>query len=509
MSGSPASFREFIQSCDELGEVKRISGANWDLEIGTIDELIQERRGPMPLFDSIKGGDFPPSYTVATSPYLTTRRTAIALGMPPDISKFEMVRKLKDKIGPQRGISSTVEVHESPIYENVQNGDEVNLFSFPVPKWHELDGGRYIGTGCVVITKDLNEGWVNLGPYRLQLHEKNLTGIMSQPSHHGRVMMQKYWKTGKSCPVAVAIGVEPAVFIASAHNLPWGQSEYDLAASLADRQIKVIRGRLTNLPIPASSEIVFEGEIPPPEVETHTEGPFGEYTGYYAGGRTPEPVIRVKALYFQNNPVMHGDPPLKPPIGGHFGAQICNNPSVWKRIENSGLPGIKGVFLHDEGSGAQFCVVSIEQKYNGHSTQVGLVAAGCVSDFGNFIVIVDDDVDPANLQDVIWAMSTRCNPEKAIKIVSRTPSHLLDPRVDPALKMTASGGGMTASRVIIDACRPFEFMKSFPQVNVASQELRKTIKEKWSWLLTEPAAVKASIITSKEKPEGKQVLATA
>ena len=106
--------------------------------------------------------------------------------------------------------------------ENIHVGDKVDLFEFPIPKWHDLDGGRYIGTGHFVIQRDPDEGWINLGTYRVQVHDKNTATIFMSPGKHGDIIRRKYWDKGQSCPVAVVCGAEPLLLNAGAYRYALG-----------------------------------------------------------------------------------------------------------------------------------------------------------------------------------------------------------------------------------------------------------------------------------------------
>jgi UbiD family decarboxylase len=164
-------LREFIKRADELGQVNRIEGADWNLEIGSITELQQSvPNAPMLLFDKIKG--YKPGYRIVTDYINTELLTDLAMGFPLEAKGIDLVRnwrdKFKDGVNPVR----PVEMKDGPVMENIHTGDDVDLFEFPTPKWHEIDGGRYIGTGDLVIQKDPDTGWVNLGTYRVQIHDK-------------------------------------------------------------------------------------------------------------------------------------------------------------------------------------------------------------------------------------------------------------------------------------------------------------------------------------------------
>jgi 4-hydroxy-3-polyprenylbenzoate decarboxylase len=467
-------FREFIDEAERAGDVCAVPEADCNIEIGALTELMCEQKGPMLLFDHING--YPAGYRIAAKPYSTPRRAAIALGLPRDGSPLDMLRAWRVKLRDYQPIKPRT-VASGAVLENVMEGEDVNLMRFPTPLWHEADGGPYFGTGCGIVTVDPDEQWVNIGSYRAMLHDERTLGIDIAPYNHGNLHMKKWWERGMSCPLAVIVSPDPYLFCASAHRLPWGTAEYDYAGFVRGEPGDVFIGEHTGLPLPANAEIIVEGEVPPPSEELRSEGPFGEFTGYYAGGTKTRPVIRVKAIYHRTDPIIHGEPPLKPPIG-QWGISLAAR-GTWDAIEKAGVPGIKGVYPLPVG-GNQILVVSITQQYAGHARQVGRIASSVIGGFGRVTVVVDDDIDPSNSEDVLWAIASRTDPATSFEFQPGCPSSSLDPMIPPERKQR---GEYTASRVLIDACRPWQWKDQFPAVNRSSDELRVRTRAKWRHLL--------------------------
>ncbi len=468
-------LRQFIDEVEKLGELKIISGADPNLEMGVLNEVAGESAAcPMLLYDNIKG--YAPDYRVATNLLNSPKRLALALGLATDLQGIDFVQAWKDKVRLDRG-PAPVEVKEALFRENIFSGENINLRALPSPRWHEDDGGEYFGTAAITIVRDPDSGYVNYGIYRLQSHNKSTLLIQAQASNNMSIIRRKYLSRGENCPVAVCVGVDPAIWLAGIfYSVPFGLSEYEVAAHLRGGPVEVATGDLTGLPIPATSEIVLEGEIPPPEEESHPEGPLGEFTGYYSGKAVPAPVIRVKRLMHRHKPIMHASPPMKPLPGlYHFGIN-WRAALIWSDLERAGMSGIKSVWQH----GASMTIISLSQQYPGHAKQVGLVAATSRNaDIVRFIVLLDDDVDPSNLADVMWAMSTRCEPEE-INIVRGTYCGIFDPRIPPERR---EKGDLTGSRAIIDACRPYHWRDEFPLVNAVSADLKAKAREKWGQVL--------------------------
>jgi 4-hydroxy-3-polyprenylbenzoate decarboxylase len=467
-------FRGFVEAAKQVSEWRLIEGADWDGEIGALIESTAELDSrPMLVFDKIKG--YPAGFRLVSLAFANYKRTALAFGISPDRSKLEVVRLLARKMKSAKAIAPQ-EVKTSPLMENILQGDGIDLFKFPAPRFHESDGGRYIGTGNCLINADPDGGFINAGTYRMQLHERDLMGLWMSPGQHGRMICAKYWEQGKSCPVVVALSADPALFTLAHTKVAWGSSELEYAGGIMGRPLKIIRGPLTGLPIPAGAEIAIEGDVPPPGVESRPEGPFGEWPGYYSGGTIgtgePQPVIKVKAVYHRDDPILEEEAPL------WTGAmKIDGNPTagiLWDQLEAAGIQNVVGVYNHSP----YFTVVAIQQKYAGHAKQTGMATLGCAAAArnGRYVVVVDEDIDPTNMKEVLWAMMTRVDPPTNIDIVDGCWSTPLDPRMPPDKRESKDH---TNGRAIFYAVRPFEWKDKFPKVSRSSRKLREQVIAKF------------------------------
>ncbi len=469
-------LREWLALVDAMGELRVIEGADWNLEIAAITELarLESKARPALLFDRIKG--YPPGFRVLSGMHNTIRRLALSTTMPVEESTEAFVRRWKDRVTRLQPLPPRY-VNDGPILENVRAGDAIDMEIFPTPVWHERDGGRYLGTGSVTITRDPESGWINMGTYRVVVHGRDLLGFYASPGKHGRLHREAYWREGKPCPVVVSFGHDPLLFIAACClDLVYGESELEWAGAIKGEPIEVIRGEVTGLPIPAHAEIVIEGEAYPGE--TLMEGPFGEFTGYYASDRRPEPVIHVKRLYYRNDPIITGCPPARPPAESTFARAPLKSAGVWNTLERAGLRGIRGVCMHPVGATYFFTVVSIKQLYAGHAKQAGMLAASVhgAAYMARFVIVVDDDIDPFNLDDVLWALGTRVHPHRDIEINARTWSGPLDPMIPP-------GAPNHGSVAIIDATRPWEWKDQFPPAITFDPGLMAETRARWGAVL--------------------------
>lgn len=478
-----ADIRDVVARLDRAGQLRHVAGADWALEAGAITELMALRDGPALLFDKLR--DYAQGRRLLVNVLNSPARVALLLGLPPDIAELDLVRAIRGTFAVTSHVPPTV-VDSATFREVSHERDDVDLFEFPSPLWHEQDGGRYLGTACVVVTQDRDASWTNLGTYRVQVHDDKTLGVVIRKGHHGHLMMQQYWERGEDAPVAVCIGVQPNVLISSFVGVPWKVSEYDWAGGLTQRPVEVVRGQLTGMLLPARAEIVVEGHCPPPDKESRLEGPFGETFGYYASGAQEESVINVGLVQHRRDPILVGSPPLRPPASSNA-AHLFYAANLWTEIERIGLPDVRGVWMMPAGSSSLLAVVSIKQRYSGHAKQVGLAAmTGRTGggQLGRFVIVVDDDIDPSDTDQVLWALATRCDPAEDIDVIRNHVSSGLDPRLHPAKR---AAGEYSTSRAVVVACRPYHWREESPPTVGTSPELRERILRSWPELFTQPA----------------------
>jgi 4-hydroxy-3-polyprenylbenzoate decarboxylase len=469
-------LRAWLDQVRALGELKEISGVSADLEIGTIVDILMANPGsPTVLFDAIPG--YPAGRRVLGNVLTSPARVAISGGLDPTLSKIDLVRTW-------RGFNSANvllpfhTVPDGPVLTCVQEGADINLCGFPAPRWHEEDGGRYIGTGCLVVMRDPDSGWVNTGAYRVQVHDEHTAGIMITRGRNGDQIMRKYWARGEACPVAVSLGQHPLFLMLAGIPIPEGVCEYDFVGGIVGQPVNVVETPRHKLPVPAHAELVIEGEIPPGEL--HHEGPFGEWTGYYAAPERDQPIIKLSTILHRPDPINLGVMPGLPPNDNTYYLNYLQSALVWDQVEKAGIPGVQGVWAHESGGGRMMLVLSIKQMYPGHSKQAGLVATACRSGayVNHLTVVVDDDIDPTNTDQVIWALTSRVDAREDVEILRRMQASPLDPVAYPP------GVQAFNARMVIDACRPWERLDSFPRVARATDALRATVRGKYPELFS-------------------------
>jgi 4-hydroxy-3-polyprenylbenzoate decarboxylase len=492
-------LRDWLERVDDIGELTRVRGADLVEDVGGLTDLYQWEMGnPALLFDDLVG--YPSGFRVLSNVLTSLRRVAITLDLPPD-SPQAMVQALRQKITSLEPIPPTVET-TGPILDNVLTGNDVDVTKFPAPLWHPQDGGRYLGTGDLVIMRDPDSGWTNAGTYRVQVHDEKTLGIYISAGKHGRLIRDKYWSRGEACPVAISFGHNPLLLIIGGLEVDYGTDEFAVAGGLRGTALPVVNAPYTGLPVPASAEIVIEGEIPPDELVA--EGPFGEWAGYYASGQKPAPIVRVRSVLHRNDPIVLGCLPGKPPNDNTYFRSPMRAAFVWNELERAGVPGITGVWSHEAGGGRMFNVVSIKQLYPGHSKQVGMATASChAGSYANrYVVVVDEDIDPSDTNEVLWALCTRTDVSRDIDIMRRAWSTGLDPR---AYQGDGGGQGYFNDRMIIDACRPYDRLATFPPVARITPQEAAELRGRWAELFGADGSVARDVRSASRSGDGIEV----
>ncbi len=415
-------LREFIDRLEKEEEVQRISEeVDWNLEAGAMLRRSAEVGLPAPFFQKVKG--YPDRYTLFGGTFSKLKRIAIAMDMDPDAPLRELMEEyLRRRQNPIKPVL----VNNGPCKENIQVGDEVDLLKFPVPVVHEGDGGRYIGTWHIDISKDLDGEWVNWGMYRHMLHNKNTIGISVYPHTHLGQMYNRHESINKPMEVAIAIGVDPILTFCAGNPVPYRVSEVDIAGGIRGKPVELIKCETVDLAVPATAEIVIEGEMRPYEIMD--EGPFGEFTGYRTRGSSPKSVIHVKAITHRNNPIFTMSC-MGVLVDDSLVTKFAMGVEFLEALRARGLP-VTGVCVPPETSGL-LTVVAVKTTYANIAEDVVHVVFGTsIGRAMPYIVVVNDDVDPFNLKEWLHALATKCHPYKGIRKIEHNPTSPLLPFLD-------------------------------------------------------------------------------
>src|SRR5579862_1437924 len=196
ISAPVSDLRDWLERAEALGHLRTVTGADWNLEIGGLTELVMHQPNPRCLlFDEIPG--HPRGWRVCTNAFTSKELAALVLGLPPGLGPRDMTEAWRRKARTLELEPMRV-VRDGPIFENVQHGEDIDLFSFPTPRWHEKDGGRYLGTADIVVTRDPETEQVNVGTYRMMVQDRDKIGLYISPGHHGRLHRDKYFARGEA-----------------------------------------------------------------------------------------------------------------------------------------------------------------------------------------------------------------------------------------------------------------------------------------------------------------------
>jgi 4-hydroxy-3-polyprenylbenzoate decarboxylase len=431
-------LRDFLRLLEAQGELRRISArVSPVLEMTEICDRVLKQGGPALLFVNPVGYDMP----VLGNLFGTTRRVALGMGQDSVEALREVGRTLAllrepdppagmrdawEKLPIFRQVMSMAPktVRSAPCQANVAQGDEVDLERLPVQTCWPGDAGPLITWG-LTITRGPERARQNLGIYRQQVIGKNRV-IMRWLAHRGGALDFRAWQAshpGEPFPVAVALGADPATILGAVTPVPDSLSEYAFAGLLRGGRTEVVRCLGSDLEVPASAEIVLEGVIRPDDVAP--EGPFGDHTGYYNEVES-FPVFTIERMTWRDAPIYHstytGRPPDEPAILG-----VALN-EVFVPLLQKQFPEITDFYLPPEGCSYRMAVVSMKKQYPGHAKRVMLGVWSFLRQFmyTKFVVVTDDDVDVRDWRDVIWAMTTRMDPDRDTVIIRNTPIDYLD-----------------------------------------------------------------------------------
>ncbi|WP_180994407.1 UbiD family decarboxylase [Bacillus sp. Marseille-P3661] len=471
---APKDLREWIEKVEQQNLLQRLTEqVDPNEEMTAITYMVaNETPSPALLFENVKG--YPDSRVLFNLIGSSKERLALTLGISSDVSEMEMIHAIREKLK-ERIPPIEVEQAKAPIYENTLVGEDIHVHNFPAPKHWPLDGGNYIGTADIVITRDPETGILNVGTYRQMVHNDKEVGVMFSPGKDGRQHMEKYFKQGKPMPIAAAWGIDPLMMVVGSMGAGRRDCEYDIAGGITGSPIEVTKGKVTDLLIPANAEIIIEGYVYPDNFKF--EGPFGEFTGYYGRPGEDAPTISIEAIHFRNDPISTGALMADyPACEQEVFLAYMRSAKLLDEFDKLGIPGIKGVYsVPQAAAGFGMTVISIEQMYPGHVSQALSIAAQAPSSayFAKWIIAVDDDVDPTNINDVVWAMATRSNPVDDIDILRNTWSTWLDPTQNPPEQRPY------ASKALINACKNHKHIKTFAKRTAIRQSIYNDIANRW------------------------------
>ena len=453
-------LREFVDRLSENGELVKVKAeVNWDREIGAITRKVLNNKGKALLFENIKGYKNTPCTKFITNTLGSRKRVCLALGLKEDTPYGEITRSMKDRFTKR---VDPIKVETGHVKENIVRGEEVNLFKFPVPKWHHLDGGRYINTLVGVVTMDPDTKVMNIGTYRGMISSKSGISVLLAASQHWGMHFAKYRAMNKPMPVACVYGWDPALFITASTPLKHpGCSEYEIAGALRGEPVELVKCETSDLYVPALAEIVVEGFISPDPKTFEMEGPFGEYSGYYGGMVSQKPKIKVECITHRNNPILIGALEGTSPGKWAESAHVCSagySAVAWNFLETVGVPNILDVWSPPVAYPTNMRV-KIRKIYRGQAKQVAnaLWASSIANYTAKNVIVVDEDIDIHDDEAIEWAIAYRVNPDmNDVVFFPGTVGSMLDPSVPLPVRNASKYGQGKWCRTLIDATKNWE-----------------------------------------------------
>jgi len=478
------NLREWMKKLESEGELKHIrSEVDWNEEIGAIIRKVYSKRGPTLLFENIKGYRDTLSTKLFTGGLQTVSRIAMMLGLPKETHIKEVTEVVRQRF---KNPIEPIMIKRGPVKENIIKGKDIDLYQFPVPKWHYLDGGRYINTFCGVVTKDPENGIINVGLYRGMILDKDDIGVLLVPGQGWGVHYLKYQALKKPMPVAVVYGYDEALVFNAAASLPRDLDEYKVTGALRQEPVELIKCETVDLEVPAEAEIVVEGYISIDPKDYKMEGPFGEYTGYY-GERAKRPVIKVSCITHRDDPIFRGTlegMDHKNPNEDSAMLVVSLSAIAKNILESQGVPGVLEV------SAVPITLVKIKKLFRGHAKQVAaaLWGSSAAQYLFKIVIVVEEDTDIWSRRAVEAALAYRVNAaEDDIVFFPGSFGAVLDPstRVKDRDEIRFGTGKWT--RILIDATRNWNYEKVpewgnqvYPPSSVElSKEQEELVNRRW------------------------------
>ena len=461
-------LRVYLAALEDKGKLKRIrKEVEKDWEIAAICRQLffkfpSERR-PAVLFENVKGFSMP-----VVAGVLGVSRQVYALGLETD-SLDGINRKWDHALGnplPPRIVEN------GPCKENILKGDQVDILKLPVPVWTVGEDPGPFFTSPYVITKDPETGVRNVGIYRMQVKGRNKTGFLIGKHQDASWHLGKNEARNQPTPVAVVVGSDPSIGFVAASKMSETLDEFSIAGALRGEPVDLVPCETVPLEVPATAEIVLEGEIPAKVREP--EGPFGEYTGYM-GPPGMQPVFIIKCMTFRNNAIYQAFISQRPPSESSCIRGVGREWPLFKHLKYTlNLP-IEDLRLKEAGGSGAFLVVSIKKQFTGQVRQVMSGVWSLRNGFGKITVIVDDDIDVWDDFAVDWALSWRARPDKDVTIEKDVQAVGLDPSLAPYSVPQDDPVRLVGSRLAIDATKKHEY----PAVSLPPKEHLDLVAGRW------------------------------
>ncbi len=438
-------LRSFINVLEENGQLAKITKeVSIDHEIADITASLARSDGGAAFFDNVKETEIP----IFAGGVSSHKRTALALECEPE----SIIDVMGEALESSNGISTQLTT-EADWHDNCLTGDDVDLGVLPIPKHSRGDGGSFI-TGAVSVTKDPVSGRGNLSYNRMLVLEKNVLGFNVNEWRDVGTFMKSRPDPEAPFPVALAMGLDPAIMIAAGVRTP--VDELLIAGAIRNEGIKVCKGKTVDIDIPAQSEIVIEGHIRP--AQRAPEGPLAEFHGYH-GEMWDSPTLEVSAISFRNDPIYQT---IIPGWYEHIyiGNILPREPLLRKHIRH--IDPKADVIIPPYGNGFM-AVIQIDRDNPGTPKNLAMAAMAAHINIRN-VVVVDRDVNMHESSEVLWAITNRVHWGRDVFQIDEAQGHEMDPTADKRGISTKVGIDATYKR----ERREYGERVAYPSVDLSS-----------------------------------------
>ncbi len=420
--GRIKDLREYIEVLDSLGDVEHVTRpVSALLEAAAITRLSTEQRRPAPLFDTIEGTQpgfrmFGAAGALSSVPERPLARVALSLGLSASVTAHQLVEHLvqaheKSPIAPK-----LVAPESAPCKQNILLGAEATLDRFPVPLVHQDDGGPYVNTWGIIVARSPDGRWTNWSISRIMMIDgRHMTGLFLPQQHIGMIWAE-WEKIGKPMPFAVVQGGDPGVPMIGGMPIPAEVDEGTFLSTLYGEAVEVVKCETVDLEVPASAEIVIEGHVS--ITRDATEGPYAEFHGYALPETSLEPMYTIEAITYRDNPIWPVTSTGRPPDDSQVAPALGVSAELVALLRNAGLPITTAWLLVD--TSCHWMVVTVPRNWrdvvpNTSTTdfvhRIGeLMSTNRAGRMCPVTYVLDDDIDPSNISDVLWALGTRIHP---------------------------------------------------------------------------------------------------
>ncbi|MDR5700929.1 UbiD family decarboxylase [Agromyces aerolatus] len=417
-------LREFLAALEERGDLVTVSDeVDWEYQAVALTRQSSDVDGPALLFDRMRDSE----YRCLSGLFGSARRVALALGHDYDY--------LLRNFGELEGLMLPPELTDqpAPCQEVVVQGDDIDVLSMPLLRHFELDGGRYLTAGLQV-SHDPDSDAANVSIHRQLPIDKTHLTVFAPQGRHLRTIIERWHERGVEAPIAVVIGADPVTQIASQARAPFGVDEFSIAGGMRGEPLEMVKCLTNDIRVPATAELIVEGYVEMGRLEP--DGPFGEYPGTYSEAK-PAPVMRVTAITHRRDAIYQNTLTGTPMTENHWMMQPSATALAYREALRV-TPEIRGIHVTPGGTTRHHVVVSMKKRHPSEARNVML--ALLASTLGaKLVTVVDEDIDPYDLQQVEWAVNTRVQPDHDVVIVPNLHSPTLDPSA-PAARTSAKWG---------------------------------------------------------------------